>query len=327
MTPIVSLFAALLVSGDPPFSPDSGRPPNPLAPSLPQLTDKEEAHFDRVIDRFIDYDIGRLRGEEGKKALAEFKRLGPEATPALIRGINRAARIDGSCPAVTIAKKLSYFLKTTNDSELLEFARENIGAGVTESRHMNVLRDLRFTCSLRKRAIAQNPIAYRASPPPSGPRFLSIGELVNEAADTADSPQREELIKELERRPTKQLLSALAPVAADSDHDKTQQVARDVLVRCLNHLSPKAIKEKLKDDRAEVRAAAARVVGIKRLHHEAELIELVGGGDEEVRQAARQALFQLSGGSDFGPEPDADVAARAAAARKWRDWLAKQDGR
>src|SRR5260370_19594855 len=100
------------------------REANPLAPSLPLLSDKEEEKIDDTIDRFIQYDMGQLRGEEGKKALKEFRELGPEAIPGMIRGLNRAAQIDSSCPAVTIPKKLAVMLPGSYYPYLLDFARE-----------------------------------------------------------------------------------------------------------------------------------------------------------------------------------------------------------
>jgi len=72
------------------------REANPLAPSLPLLSDKEEEKIDDTIDRFIQYEMGQLRGEEGKKALKEFRELGPEAIPGMIRGLPRAAKIESS---------------------------------------------------------------------------------------------------------------------------------------------------------------------------------------------------------------------------------------
>jgi hypothetical protein len=131
-------------------SADTPRKPHPFAPSLPELSEDEEKKIDAVIDRFIEADCGRLAGPEAKKALREFQSLGPEATFALIRGLNKAAAIDHSCPAVTIARKLNGTFKATADTQLLEFARENIGAGVAKSRHTAVLKDLKMTCTLRK---------------------------------------------------------------------------------------------------------------------------------------------------------------------------------
>ncbi|HEY1375898.1 MAG TPA: hypothetical protein VGF55_03855 [Gemmataceae bacterium] len=129
---------------------DTARKPNPLAPSLPELSEDEEKKTDAVIDRFIDADTGKLTGPEAKKAIQDFHKLGPEATFALIRGLNKAAAIDYSCPAVTIARKLGTTLRSTTDTQLLEYARENIGAGVTRSRHMAVIKDLKVACTVRK---------------------------------------------------------------------------------------------------------------------------------------------------------------------------------
>jgi len=103
---------------------------SPYAPSLPYLTKEEEEKIDEIIDRFMLYDIGRLQGEAARKALKDFKDLGPEAIPALVRGLNRAAMIEHSCPVVVIAQKLGKLLGTSEDRELLEFVCDNIGAGV-----------------------------------------------------------------------------------------------------------------------------------------------------------------------------------------------------
>ena len=143
------------------------RKPHPLAPSLPELTDKEEEQIDRIVERFIQADTGKLKGDAARQAIADFQKLGPEATFALIRGLNRAAAIEHSCPAVTIAKKLNGILSKTKDRQLLDFARENAGAGVEKSRHMNVIKDLRVNCTLRKNALeASGTVARPAGDPP-----------------------------------------------------------------------------------------------------------------------------------------------------------------
>ena len=67
---VLSLSPAL--PGDdtktPPKTSQPPRKPNPLAPSLPETTDEEEERFDRIIDRFILFDTGKLPGPDGKKA-------------------------------------------------------------------------------------------------------------------------------------------------------------------------------------------------------------------------------------------------------------------
>ena len=67
---LFALTATLLLAGD--SSADkSPRSPHPSAPSLPRLTDEEEKKLDTIIDRFMQYDVGQLRGQEGLKAFLE----------------------------------------------------------------------------------------------------------------------------------------------------------------------------------------------------------------------------------------------------------------
>jgi len=49
--------------------------------------------------------------------------------------------------------------------------------------------------------------------------------------------------------------------------------------------------------------------------------------DPDLRQAAHEALVTLNPGVDYGPIKNADSKERAEAARKWHDWLARQNGR
>lgn len=150
MASVVLWFAIVLVGQPTPSESDTPREPNPLAPSLPLLTEEEEAQLDSIIDQFILYDTGQLLGEEGKQALSAFQDLGPEATFALMRGLNKAANIEHSCPALTIGRKLEGIFRSTEDTQLLEFAKENVGLGVESSKHMNVIKNLRLTASLRQ---------------------------------------------------------------------------------------------------------------------------------------------------------------------------------
>src|SRR5262245_55685159 len=105
MFPAVVAFALSILGAAPPAPSAAPRPSNPFAPSLLQLTDQEEEKLDEVVQRFILSDIGKLKGKEAEKAVADFKALGPDAVFALVRGLNRAANIESSCPALIIAKK------------------------------------------------------------------------------------------------------------------------------------------------------------------------------------------------------------------------------
>jgi hypothetical protein len=326
-TTLLSLALIALLPGEPAGRGETTRKPSPLAPSLPELTDAEEDQLDEVIDRFILFDTGKLTGEAGKRAKAEFDRLGPEATFALIRGVNRAAKIESSCPAVIIAKKLSTILTSSNDPLLLDFARENIGIGVERSRHLNVLRDLRVACIMRKRIIGPQTALTTGSSPGTTPyRSMSIGQLT-EAAGTEPPPRKKQILTELSQRRGDEALVALASVAASTSDKEVKRTAREMLDRGLSRLTVAGVKDKLKDDRAELRASAARVSGTKGYRLNDELIGLLADLEPEVRQAARQALVRLSRGQDFGPDTDADDAGRDKAVRQWRAWWDRQKGR
>src|SRR5262249_61977580 len=92
--------------------------PHPLAPSLPATSAEDEEKFDKVIDRFILYDIGKLSGKEAKKALEDFQRLPPEAVFSIICGPNSAAPINDTSPTLVIAKRTATPIPTTKQREL-----------------------------------------------------------------------------------------------------------------------------------------------------------------------------------------------------------------
>ena len=85
------------------------------------------------------------------------------------------------------------------------------------------------------------------------------------------------------------------------------------------------VTEKLKNGEALSRWAGVQVVGRKRLHLEAELIDRISDRSPQVRQAAREALARLSCGNDFGPLPNATAKQIAQSAHAWRQWLSLQD--
>ena len=168
----LTMVSALLVGQS-----TEARPAHPLAPSLPQLTAKEEAKYEAVIQRFILYDIGKLPGAAGKKALEDFNRLPPEAIFVLIDGFNQAANMEASCPAVVIGRKIMNLMNASEDLQLLAFAKENLGAGVTGKRHLGMLRDVQFSIQLRKGAVQRKVLASGNTAPPKSMASMSAAEL------------------------------------------------------------------------------------------------------------------------------------------------------
>jgi hypothetical protein len=324
MTTLLTLALATVLAADS----DRPRKPHPLAPSLSELTEEEEEKLDGIINRFIDADCGKLGGEDHVRAVKEFDRLGHDAIPALLRGLNRAATIEGSCPAVKIATKLRKMLTATEDRELLEFARENIGAGVRRSQHMEVLQNLRLTCMLRKTELTRVARAGAASPKP-GPgsgakelRSMSLEDLAR-AAGSERGQRLKDVLVELETRRGGDAIAALGTAAAAYEED-VRDLARGLLEKNLVRQGVAVIKDKAKDDRVEVRAAVARVIGNKSLKLGGELIDLLGDEKPSVREAAHAALVKLSKGADYGPAKNASDAERDEAVKKWRAWWEKQ---
>jgi hypothetical protein len=156
----ITLSLTLLLQTDPTKPPSEGESkakPSPFAPSLRDLSETEEKKLDAIVDRFIEADLGKLTGVEGDRAKDEFRNLGPDAFFALVRGLNKSAKIDMKCPAVLIAQKLNAQISKSNDVELLQYARENVGAGVGETKHGTVLKQLKLNATLRQNAVKNTP--------------------------------------------------------------------------------------------------------------------------------------------------------------------------
>ena len=75
--------------------PGAAQQTDPVLPPAPV----DEETYDRIVDDFIQYDIGKLRGAAGRIANQRFRSLaGSQPVPALVRGAVKASRIPASCP-------------------------------------------------------------------------------------------------------------------------------------------------------------------------------------------------------------------------------------
>lgn len=314
MPPAVLLLLTLgIVLADP----APPRKPCGIAPSLPALTREEEAKLDDVIDRFILADTGRLRGGEGREAVKQFDGLRAEAIPALIRGLNKAATINHSCPVLMISKKLTGLLMASEDPVLLEFARDEIGAGVGPSTHTRVLQDLRVRVMLRKNALAQRPVIL-----PGGPAAMSTLDLVK-AVGSVRGAQLRGVLGELGNREEKAALIGILNAIRSRDPD-TQTAARSALDAQLGRLERSFLKEKLEDANAEIRRSAIRVGVDKDIELVPAILDRLTDRDPAVRAEARAALRKLGKGDDFGPMPGASPAEQREAQKRWKDWWAQR---
>lgn len=161
----------------------------PIRPG--DLTPEEEEKLDKIIDRFIQYDIGR---SNDKKALRELEDLGPEAIPALIRGLNKSASMSHSCPVAVLYKKLRTLLRTQDDDKTLRFARENIGAGVSRSPYVSLLNDLKMTCITRTRQLEElrRAAALKSDVPGAIAPYAPAGIGLKSPGETSSPPATKE---------------------------------------------------------------------------------------------------------------------------------------
>jgi hypothetical protein len=284
-----------------------------IAPSLPALTREEEAKLDAIVDRLIRADIGQLRGEGARKALKEFDALKAEAVPALIRGLNKSAKLNHSCPVLLISKKLTSLLMASNDQILLEFARDEIGADVGRSRYSSALQDLRFKCLMRKNALAR-----LSPPPPKPPAVLTTAQLAK-LASAERGGRLKGLLTELAKRTGKEVLPALAATAVSDDRD-TKKLGQEFLDDHLGRQSASQVIERLDDDAVEVRKSAVRVLAGKHADYLDKVIDRLTDESAEVRGEARAALVKRSKTEDFGAEAKATRAEQREAQKKWRAW-------
>ncbi len=154
---------------------------------------------DTVVERFIEFDIGRLQGEEGARARRDFDSLGVESLSALVKGFNRSAYISASCPVRVLESKLNYVLSQTNDPTSLQYVLDNVGKGVAaDAVHAQILQ--KFRTALRKRVFGEEFIrdALRERGTPSMEYLSSsIQELSATAPDQLNEALRSE---QLDRR-------------------------------------------------------------------------------------------------------------------------------
>ncbi len=113
--------------------PASAQAETALQTPLPGAAAEEEKRLDDIVNRFIEFDVGRLQGDAGEKAKRNFDHLGPESIPALVRGLNKSAKIYASCPVVVISNKLSEAMDHNLDPTMLQYVADHLGEQVPKN--------------------------------------------------------------------------------------------------------------------------------------------------------------------------------------------------
>ncbi len=288
---------------------------------------REDKRYDEVVNAFIAYDIGQLRGAQGQRANQAFRSLqGDAAIPAVIRGVNKAARMRQSCPIIVVARKLENMLEATKDDDMLRYAidhLDNSGQGVVYGSYVDRLRELAerklYGEGRRQRKLQGGTVSQllRAQKPVEQWTYEDLQEAIHQEKGS----QLVRVLEELEKRKGAQHTNTLAQAIAVVPDD-AREIARALLAQRLVRMTDGTLRAKLEDPNVEVRAAAVRAVGYKR----APLYREVAAAMRDkplVAEYARQVLLKLSG-EDFGPGPDASVAEWYAASKRWEAWAERQ---
>jgi hypothetical protein len=242
-------------------------------------TPQREALYDAVVQRYILYDVGRLKGPEGRKAELDFEALGPDAIPALVRGLNRSAALDASCPVSSISRKLGTLLASCGDRELLAQARDDIGKGVGPTLHHAYLTALKRDCAERLKPPVARLVAALKSKDPATRR---------KAANTLGLTGAE----------AKAAVPALVEALRDPDAEVRGYAARALAVIGAPAV-PALMKAATSGPDAQARALACLALGESRPLTDNATRALVSARDDasqDVRAAAAAALTRRAPG-------------------------------
>ena len=285
--------------------------------------------YDRIVDDFIRADVGELRGQEGRAAMAEFYGVNTEeAIPALVRGVNKAANVRASCPIMMVSSKLQHLSSTCRNTAMLRQAYNDLSAEAN-SPYGNYVSSLKQYLDGRLTTLEgrepKREVTMTGGTPGQLRRsrinlakwtFKDLEEAVAEDADE----QLMRVLEEIASRQGSEYTELLARAVAGMKPEN-QEIARGLLAKRLMRMTDETLREKLKDQDAEVRAMAARAAGYKGLTAGyAELAALLRDRSPVAAAEAKATLVKLSG-EDFGPPEGAKGIEWYEASKRWEKWL------
>ncbi len=186
----------------------------------------------------------------------------------------------------------------------------------------------------------KEPRKQGGPPPGADPDLTPGGFSLPKAVEPTEAGEAEKVAKALlaasdaewptklaEARDTKgaKWTRALVLCISKLDGDKRHQ-AREALAERLVRMTPRSLRDMLKDTEMELRRAACLACGMRdELALAPALVERLTDPSEYVVRAARAALKSLSNSTvDFGPVNAADDEVRGRAATQWAAWVEQQ---
>ena len=297
--------------------------------AAPKAAAPQPDKYDAIVDDFIRADVGELRGREGQAAMSEFYGLNtPEAIPAVVRGVNKAANIRASCPIIVVSNKLQQLTMNCNDTALLRQAHNDLTAQAN-SPYGHYVGNLKQHIDSRLAGLQgrepKREVTMTGGTPGQLRRsrvnlskwtFKDLEEAVAEDADEQLMRVLEEVANRQGSEYTELLAKAVAAMAPEN-----KEIARGLLARRLLRMTEETLREKLKDQDTEVRAMAARAAGYKGLTAGyPELVALLRDKSPAAAAEAKATLVKLSG-EDFGPPEGAKGIEWYDASKRWEKWL------
>jgi hypothetical protein len=319
---VAALCAGLLTLG--PNHAVRGQEPS----GIPQERDE----YDQIVDDFIQYDIGKLRGQPGQIANQRFRALNnSKAIPALCRGAVRASRIRASCPIIVISHKLGSLLRSTRDVEMLQHALDYLDPPGPQAPYGTYVNNLRQIANEQiRRVTGKGPLVastLRGGGTASQLRRSRVELDKWSCDDLVDAVAEEkgtrllQVLEELKDRKGSIYTEALAGAVATVSDD-VKPIARGLLATRLVRMKDQTLRAKLKDRDAEVRAAAALAIGYKGSPLYEELAAAMRDRDALVAANAHDVLVKMLG-EDQGPPEGASGIEWFEASKRWEDWIKK----
>lgn len=297
-------------------------------PTAAAAVDPEQQRYDKIVDDFIAYDVGQLRGQAGVKAYQAFEGMTGDGTiPALVRGVNRAASIRNSCPIVVLSSKLQSMLQSCTNGEMLEYAFQNLKVDPASQHYASYVQSLKQLADecyanlteterrLNQRVLKGGGTASQLRRTAKPTRDWKYEDLVEALGQEKDA-ELVQVLDELKKRPGAEYTSALTDAIAIVPED-VKPIARGLLAQRFVRMTDATLKSKLTNPNPEVRAAAARAIGYKEAPLLPELAVAVRDRERAVAEFARESLVKLTGADEGPAEGTQSPLEWYAASKRW----------
>lgn len=305
------------------------------APKAGPKTSPEGDKYDAIVDDFIRADVGELRGEQGRAAMEAFRRLNTEeAIPAVVRGVNKAAKIRASCPIMVVSSKLQQLTGNCTNTALLRQAHNDLAAE-RNTPYGYYVANLKQALEARRAELEGREPKHEVTMTGGTPGQLrrsrvslakwTFKDLEDAIAEDSDE-QLLRVLEEVSNRQGSEYTELLAKAVAGMKPEN-KEIARGLLARRLTRMTDETLREKLKDTDPEVRAMAARAAGYKGLTSGyAELAAMLRDKSPAAAAEAKATLVKLSG-EDFGPAEGAKGVEWYEASKRWEKWVQEKQGK